>query len=179
MERLVELARLTLCVLVLLSISHGTQSARMLSSRVELGELPPCKDVPGGIPNWDCYDPPLNPLPPCDFKHQNPGIDCSTDSQNPRPPPAPKAKAVLTSHISAASTDHDTQISDGRVHVQGELPPSKDVPGGIPNWDCYDPPRTPLPPCDFKHQNPGIDCSTDSQKPRPPPKAKAVTYISG
>ncbi|KAG0619786.1 hypothetical protein M758_4G165200 [Ceratodon purpureus] len=175
MQRLVMFARPTLCVLLLLSVWHGVaDGARMLTSRVE-GELPPCKDVPGGIPNWDCYDPPQTPLPPCDYKHQNPGIDCSTDSQKPRPPPAgSKAKAKTVTHISAASTD-DVQVGGGQVHVQGELPPCKDVPGGIPNWDCYDPPQTPLPPCDYKHQNPGIDCSTDSQKPKPPPKAKAVS----
>ena len=124
-------------------------------------ELPPCKDVPGGIQNWDCYDAPSTPLPPCDFKHQNPGLDCSAD---PRPTAADMANE---SHIRATidpayASDHKQSIT-GR-HPQGwpqPLPPCKDVPGGIQNWDCYDAPSTPLPPCDFKHQNPGIDCSAD------------------
>ncbi|KAG0584725.1 hypothetical protein KC19_3G230500 [Ceratodon purpureus] len=139
-------------------------AARSGGHHVE-GQLPPCKDVPGGIPNWNCYDPPSTPLPPCDYEHQNPGIDCR--------PPAFKAKAVTD--ISAAS-QMIAAAQSGDHHVEGELPPCKDVPGGIQNWDCYDPPSTPLPPCDYEHQNPGIDCSTDSQKPRPPAfKAKAAT----
>jgi hypothetical protein len=165
MDRVATLPMLILCVLLLLSLGqyHGAHGSRMLRAGVQ-GQLPPCKDVPGGIQNWDCFDPPSTPLPPCDFKHQNPGIDCNTVGQK---PPSPKAKLVVTDIFSGAggaSTHHG---------VQGQLPPCKDVPGGIQNWDCYDPPSTPLPPCDFKHHSPGIDCNTDGQKP-PSPKAKLV-----
>jgi hypothetical protein len=163
MDRVAMHPRLSLCVLLLLSLWHGVQGARILRAGVQ-GQLPPCKDVPGGIQNWDCYDPPSTPLPPCDFKHHSPGIDCNTDGQK---PPSPKAKLDI-SVAGGALTHHG---------VQGQLPPCKDVPGGIQNWDCYDPPSTPLPPCDFKHHSPGIDCNTDGQKP-PSPKAKlAVTDI--
>jgi hypothetical protein len=168
MDRVTMLPRLGLCVLLLLSVWHGAHGARVLRAGIQ-GQLPPCKDVPGGIPNWDCFDPPSTPLPPCDFKHHSPGIDCNTDGQK---PPSPKAKLAVTilSGAGGASTHHG---------IQGQLPPCKDVPGGIPNWDCFDPPRTPLPPCDFKHHSPGIDCNTDGQKP-PSPKAKlAVTILSG
>jgi hypothetical protein len=143
--------RLSLCVLLLLSLWHGAYGSRILRAGVQ-GQLPPCKDVPGGIQNWDCYDPPSTPLPPCDFKHHSPGINWNTDGQK---PPAPKSKLDI-SVAGGALTHHG---------VQGQLPPCKDVPGGIQNWDCYDPPSTPLPPRDFKHQNPGIDCNTDGQKP--------------
>ncbi|KAG0584271.1 hypothetical protein KC19_3G198500 [Ceratodon purpureus] len=56
MERVLMFARLSVCVLLPLPIWHGAHGARMLSARVQM-ELPSCKDVPSGIPNWDCYDP--------------------------------------------------------------------------------------------------------------------------
>ncbi|KAG0619992.1 hypothetical protein M758_4G180100 [Ceratodon purpureus] len=180
MERVLMFVRLSLCVLLLFSFSPVTRGARMLSARVQ-AELPPCEDVPGGIPGWDCFDPPTHDLPPCDYKHQRPGIDCW-----PKAPPAAEVmtpvRGITYSAAGGASThDEYAQVvaaarSGGHHIVEGELPPCKDVPGGIPNWDCYDPPSTPLPPCDYEHQNPGIDCSTDSQKPKPPAsKSKAAT----
>jgi hypothetical protein len=92
-----RVVRLSLCMLLLLSLWHGAHGARILRAGVQ-GELPPCKDVPGGIQNWGCYDPPSTPLPPCDFKHHSPGIDCNTDRQK---PPSPKAKLALTDISSA------------------------------------------------------------------------------
>ena len=161
--------KLSLCVVLLLWFCHGAHGARMLiSARVQaVHELPPCKDVPGGIQNWDCYDPPSTPLPPCDFKHQNPGLDCSAD---------PHPAATDVAHVSqiAASADpvaaSDTQSSHAHGHAQQwpELPPCN-FPGAIPGWDCFDPPTTPLPPCDFKHQRVGFDCW-----PKSPPASKAT-----
>lgn len=140
MERIATLAKLVvwlwsllLGLYLLLLQLHGAQGRWVGSTQ---GELPPCSQVPGGIPGWDCYDPPTHPLPPCDFKHQRIGFDCSGW------PPASRSESQ----------------GAGR-HVQGELLlPCRQVPGGIPGWDCYDPPTPGLPPCNFEHQRIGFAC---------------------
>ena len=170
METVPMFARLSFCMVLLLCLWHGAHGARMLRAGVQaVHELPPCKDVPGGIQNWDCYDAPSTPLPPCDFKHQNPGLDCSAD-------PHPAATDIANeSHIgatidSAAASDKQSITGHPR-HWPQPLPPCKDVLGGVLNQDCSDAPSTPLPPCDFKHQNPGIDCRIN------PPASKATTQL--
>ncbi|KAG0580552.1 hypothetical protein KC19_4G181700 [Ceratodon purpureus] len=161
MEHVFMFARLSLCALLFFSPSYGANGAPILRPRVQ-AELPPCEDVPGGIQNWDCYDPPLTAFPPCDFKHQNPGIDCSTDTQKPWPSPASEEKALTDiSPADFASTHYiqSTSTPSGSAHhFQGMLPSCKDNWGGIPGWDCFDPPTTLLPLCDFKHQRAGFDC---------------------
>ena len=154
----VAMFALTMCALLLLSLQQGAQGARMLIARAQ-GELPPCKDVPGGIAGWDCFDPPTTPLPPCDFKHQRPGFDCW-----PKSPPS--AKVMVVADEAAAAGAPTTQKSAAH-RVDGMLPPCKDVPGGIAGFDCFDPPTTPLPPCDFRHQRAGFDCW-----PKSPPAAR-------
>ncbi|KAG0575503.1 hypothetical protein KC19_5G008500 [Ceratodon purpureus] len=81
---------LSLWMLSVLSLQHGTQGTRMVSARVG-GDLPLC-NFPGAMPGLDCFDPPkLANLPPCEFRHQRVGIDCW-----PKSSPADKAWTPVT-----------------------------------------------------------------------------------
>ena len=124
--------------------------------------LPPC-NFPGGIPGWDCLDPPKTPFPPCDFHHQRAGIDCWWPVSPPPSKTTPLTSMSPTTSrtgVQSGSTDHSQQWPE-------PLPPCN-FPGAIPGWDCFDPPKTPLPPCDFHHQRSGIDCWPHGHPPAHP-----------